>query len=461
MQIIKQQKKYILAIIFTLIAYFTRIIVHPISIDTEAFLADPKKLIQSWESIQRVSLSFLKRIFCSINLFTINILAFIILVISYFLLANYILKKLKKQDFSHYVLFILMMLTSLETVESYAFTLQILEISICYLLMIISFLLIEKVVYKKKNLYLVIIIPCLGFVLDAYQSFYLLAITLSCLFYILNFKEDKNITTIFKYIAIFLLSVLFSMFLIKGYFKIYPTTLKSGYLMEQINYKTSIKKGIIYLGATIIYTCFGKNIVNISYLVTIIFALFHLKKKSNFLYRLSFIFLLISPFLISICLGNYTFMRSQFSAPIITSFVFSLFTDNKRVKKFVSFQLFYQIACVLILFASDNIRYFEDIKKLDDVNNFYQENCKDESVVFINKPKTRWLKNEMLGYSFFEWDQESNYLSNNRIKDFSIAVKKEYSFPTLEEINYVKNNMDKYQERYQIDRNILIVNVSK
>lgn len=460
MPIIKQ-KKWIVAIILTFIAYLLRIIVHPISIDTEALLANPENLIQSWESIQRVSLCFLKRIFLSLNLFEINVLSLIILVIAYFLLANYVLTKLKKRDFSHYVLFILMMLTSLETIEAYAFTLQILEISICYFLVIISFLGIEKIIYQKKYLYLIMVIPCLGFAFGAYQSFYLLAITLSCLFYLLNFGEDRRIFTIFQYIGIFVMAILFSMFLIRRYFKIYPTTLKSGYLTEQINYKTSVKKGIIYLGATVIYTCFGKNVINISYLATIILSLWYLGKKKNLLYRLSFLFLLISPFLISLLFGNYTFMRSQFSAPVITSFVFLLLTNHKWVQKFVSIQLFYQIACVMLLFYSDNMRYFEDIRRLDEMNHFYQANCKDETVVFIHSPHTKGLKNEMLGYSFFEWDQKSDYLSNRRIKDFAISIKKDYPFPTLEEIVYVKENMDKYQKRYQIDENILIVNVSK
>ena len=211
MPIIKQ-KKWIMAIILTFIAYLLRIIVHPISIDTEALLANPESLIQSWESIQRISLCFLKRIFLSLNLFEINVLSLISLVMAYFMLANYVLTKLKKRDFSHYVLFILMMLTSLETIEAYAFTLQILEISICYFLVIISFWGIEKIIYQKKYLYLTIVIPCLGFVFGAYQSFYLHAITLSCLFYLLNFGEDRRIFTIFKYIGIFVMAILFSMF---------------------------------------------------------------------------------------------------------------------------------------------------------------------------------------------------------------------------------------------------------
>ena len=99
-------------------------------------------------------------------------------------------------------------------------------------------------------------------------------------------------------------------------------------------------------------------------------------------------------------------MQSQFSAPVITSFVFFLLNNHKWVWNFVSIQLFYQVACVMLLFYSDNMRYFEDIRRLDEMNHFYQTNCKDATVVFIHPPHTKRLKNEMLGYSFFKWDQK-------------------------------------------------------
>ena len=348
------------AIILTIISFLIRIIVSPISIDTESFLVDSKGIIQSWESVNRVSLCFLKRIFLSLNLVTINILAVIILIVSYFILAKYVLTKLKKANFTNYVLFILIILTSLATIESYAFTLQILEISICYFLMIVSFLLIDKIIYYKKYLYLIVVVPFIAFTLNAYQSFYLMEITLSCLLYILNYKEDKRVVTIFKYIIILIMAIVVSNFLLKGYLNFYhinPNSVDNGYLLEQINYRTSIKKGIFYLGATVIYTCFGKNVVNISYLITVIIGIWYLRHKQEFLYRLSFLFLLISPFLMSIFLGNYTFMRSQFSAPIITAFVFLKFIDIKKIRKLVFFQLFYQIMLVMLLFSYDNVRY--------------------------------------------------------------------------------------------------------
>ena len=117
---------------------------------------------------------------------------------------------------------------------------------------------------------------------------------------------------LFLNILVFLWWLFYLVCLIRGYFKVYPTTLKSGYLTEQINYKTSVKKGVIYLGATVIYTCFGKNVINISYLATIVLSLWYLKKKKNLLYRLSFLFLLISPFFISLLLGNYLLCRANF-----------------------------------------------------------------------------------------------------------------------------------------------------
>ena len=457
----KNNNALIIAIILTAIAFLIRILGSPISIDTEAFLANPTKLINSWESISRISLCILKKFFIHLNLTTINIVSLIILLISYFILGKYILKKIKKDSINNYIIFIITLLTSLATIESYAFTLQILEISICYLLMILSFMLIDKIIYKNKYIYLIIVIPTIAFTLNAYQAFYLMYITLSCLFYIIHYKDNNKVSTIVKYVIILVLSCILSSIMLKTYFKIYNIIPSNSYLIEQINYKTSVKKGVIYLGATVIFSCIGKNVINISYLVCIIASLLYLHHQKDKLYKLSFLFLLISPFLISFVCGNYTFFRSQFSIPIITSFVFVLLNENKKLNKFITFHLFYQIICVIILFSCDNVRYYNDIKILDDTNKYYQTNCQNESVVFVNNTNYKLIKAEMIGHSFFNWDYKSDYLSNNRIKDFSISVNKKYHYPTLGEISYVKNNIDKYQDKYQIDNNILIVNVSK
>ena len=352
-------------------------------------------------------------------------------------------------------------MTSIFTIETYAFTLQIFEISICYLMMILSFILIDKIIYENKWYLAILVIPILGFTFNAYQSFYILFITLSCIFFIININSDNSVKSILKYILIFILAFIFSFLFLKIFTNVNGINNDNGYILEQINYKNDLKKGILYLGATLIYSTFGRHVINISFFAAGLLLLLFFRKNKDKMYIIASSILLISPFLLSLVFENYTFFRSQLSIPLIISFVFVLLNNNLKINKFIIFNIIYQILCVGLLFYYDNIRFDNDKKILNNTINYYSSNCKDESIVFIGNTKYKILNGEMLGNSFYNWDYDSDSLSNNRIKDFSKSLNIDYKYPTKNEIIYVISNIEKYNEAYQIDNNILIVNVSK
>lgn len=95
----KENLIYVGIVISVILVYLIRIIKSPISIDTEAYIASPSTIINSWDSISRISLGILKNLFnnININLALTNIISFIILLISQFILCNHILKKLNKK----------------------------------------------------------------------------------------------------------------------------------------------------------------------------------------------------------------------------------------------------------------------------------------------------------------------------------------------------------------------------
>ncbi len=469
----KTEKRFnyvgVLLIILIICCYFVRIIKSPISIDTEAFIANPKGIIHSWDSISRVSLGVIKGIFNNyhINLFVTNFVSFIILYISVSILCVDILKRLKKYNFYNYCIFVIGILSSVFMAECYGFTLQILEISICYLFMIISFILLDKVISHNIYWYLMVVIPVIGICFGAYQSFILLYITLSCIYYLIGYDDKmvlkRRILELLKYIVILILGLLFSFLFNQWILALKGVSANNGYLMEQINYLYDFKKGIIYLGATVLYSTCGRYFINLAYPVLICFLVKklvkHYREHRDLLYVIAFFGLMISPFLLSVVLGNFTFFRSQFSLPIVISFLFVYFDFGKIQKKVIAAHLFYQILCIFILFYCDNVRYNKDYQLLEDVVSNYHDNSK--SIVFIGNTNYLLLRGEMLGNSIFNWDYDSDALSNNRIYDFSIATDLKYKRPTQEEIDYVKANQNSYHNFYQVDRDIIVINVGK
>ena len=412
-----KKNSFILIIIFiSFITFFYRLFFPIISIDTEVFINNSHELITTWYAINRFSLGIIKYIISGINfniIFT-NIISLSILIISLLIFSKDIVKK--KDDYLNRLLLILIIITSPLIAEQFTFTMQIFEISLGYLLLILNFKLINEYIYNNKKWQLPIIVLILAFVFGIYQAFCLLYITLSVIYFIVNINNKKNtlkeiIFIVLKYIVLFIIGIL----LCQLFATIMKSTLNisnSSYLLNQVGWSTYGLKGILYIGYYFLTVLFGTRIYyNLGYLIVIILTLIFIKKhwnKKNIILNISLLFLLITPFIMSIALGNETIARSQFALPFVISFVFIFYKPKNKYYYIIPLALIvFQITITFILFKNDYIRYNLDLNLMNEIKTEISDH-EDLPVVFIGEYNNNIkIKGDVLGSSFFNWDKET------------------------------------------------------
>lgn len=170
----KSHKKTILFILaissIALLTYIPRLIVNPISIDTERFILDKLDIFLEWYANGRFSLVFLTNLFsyAQFNLLLSNILSLLFLILASLLFSFDIVKKDDKLRYIKMSIISLFILTSPLVAEQYAFTLQNVGISIGYCILILTFKLINKFIYENKKHLVLVVIPLVTFVFGIY-----------------------------------------------------------------------------------------------------------------------------------------------------------------------------------------------------------------------------------------------------------------------------------------------------
>ena len=240
----------------------------------------------------------------------------------------------------------------------------------------------------------------------------------------------------------------------------------SSYLLNQVGWSTYGLKGILYIGYYFLTVLFGTRIYyNLGYLIVIILTLIFIKKhwnKKNIILNISLLFLLITPFIMSIALGNETIARSQFALPFVISFVFIFYKPKNKYYYIIPLALIvFQITITFILFKNDYIRYNLDLNLMNEIKTEISDH-EDLPVVFIGEYNNNIkIKGDVLGSSFFNWDKETENGANIRIHGFFNANNNNYILPSSENIKMAKNNLNQYNDKINIDNNIIIVNLNK
>ena len=240
----------------------------------------------------------------------------------------------------------------------------------------------------------------------------------------------------------------------------------SSYLLNQVGWSTYGLKGILYIGYYFLTVLFGTRIYyNLGYLIVIILTLIFIKKhwnKKNIILNISLLFLLITPFIMSIALGNETIARSQFALSFVISFVFIFYKPKNKYYYIIPLALIvFQIIITFILFRNDYIRYNLDLNLMNEIKTEISDH-EDLPVVFIGEYNNNIkIKGDVLGSSFFNWDKETENGANIRIHGFFNANNNNYILPSRENIKTVNNNISKYNEKINIDNNIIVVNLYK
>lgn len=465
----KNLKKYLYFLLLGVVVflvYYNRLTNEVISIDTESFINNPTQVINSWYSIGRFSLGAYIKLFnlLPLNIFLNNVISLLLYFISTILLVRSFNKK--EMDYKKIFLCSLLILTSPLLVEQYAFTLQNIEVSLSYLLLVFVMLGLNKAIYDKKYIYY-FLTPLLVLIFGTYQSFYLMYITLSIIYFLEHYNKKVSFKEHVKNISSYIGILLIFIFLTTIVGKIINHVLEidsTGYLLAQMNwFNGDFIKGILYSGYYFVEVLLGLGIDNnLGFTILIILVFFHLKKEAkneSLIYKLANILLLVSPFLITILFGTLTFNRAQFSIPIILAYLYGKFLKNKKVFLLVIVLILVQSISSSYLFFIDLERYQNDIELMNRVEKI--ENNKKLPLIFIgNVSYERMISGEVLGKSFYNWDYKTERLSNDRISGFMNAKGFYYSIPNLEQIIEVRNHQIEYQNFITYEDEYIVVNLN-
>lgn len=463
---LKNNWHYIALFLVAFAVYSVRLFIPVISIDTEEYINTPLETINYWYSLGRFSLGFIIEIFSlqNLNIFVSNICAFLFFYIGTLIFLS-TFKFTKKEKF----IFGAIILSSPLYAEQYTFTLQNIEIYLCYFLFMLGFKLMNKYIIEKKSIYWgILAIPLIVLAFGAYQSFCLLFITLTVIYYINNYSEfDNKIKPIIKYIVIFFLSFILCSIIGDITNSVLGIT-PNGYLSEKMNWiNGNAVNGILYMGYTGVQSLIGLGLdFNLGFTLVVGLTFYYIIKnfkKKDKLYLLALLFLIITPFLLSIAFGMLTFARAQFSIPFVVAFLLYYFFKNNWMKKFAYIGMIYVI-CIqslstLYLFSIDLKRYTEDIKIVDMVKKI--EGYENNTIIFVNEGKIQMkFVGEILGKTFYNWGYDDRDTKANRaIIGFMNAHGVYYIKPTVEEFNEVMNNIDVYDKFINLDDKYIVVNM--
>lgn len=469
----KQLKDNVIPIIVIFIlgfvTYGIKLLTYNFSIDTEVLLTNREALLKSWISISRYGLVFVKKIIDIpyLNLYLANWFGFVLLFLSILVCIYNINKITNRNNKIANILLGGLIITSPIMVEQFNFTLQCVEVSLALLLLNIAFTILNRCIINKNKYFLLpISIILITFAFSCYQSFMPLMITISTFFMMILFKEkdEKNISIIIKYAGAFIIALILYKIvdcIIIGFTGINRTS----YLTSQILWGTTRKIEVIKSILMNIFNVLIGNTrehYNLGLLFCIIGFIPIIIKKfdiKNWVYYLSIITFFISPFLLVIITGDAPVARTEASLTFATAFgayfVYE-YSDKKIIKNImlISFILViaYQIKVSVQLFYTDN-KAFEEEKKIAQTvdKDLKAMNLQDKPIVFVGpytiKEDKGILKGEVMGYTFFEWDNGSPVDSNLRIQGFLKA--EGYNF------KYIKNTQyEEAKEKAKLINNI-------
>ncbi len=488
-QFIKEHKTTIIAVlVLGLITYGIKLITYSFSIDTEFFLNDREGLLNSWLTVGRYGFVFFKRIidFAYINLYLANFVSFILFLLSLIVLMYNVSIITNKETKTANLLLGSLIITSPIIVLLFNFTLQCVEVNLALLLLCLAFTIINRCIINKNKYYLLIIsviFTILSFA--SYQTMQPLFITFSAFFIMLflYYKDEKSISLVLKYIAIFLIS--FILYKIIDIVILSITHIShSSYLDNQILWGTdgtTIKQNIINVIFNITNTLLSNDELHSFALLLcvaeFIYIIFNKFDKKKYMFYIAILTFLISPFALTILMGNMPTLRAQFQFPFViglSACFFYLYSNNDLEKKI------YKIIFGIIVFSQIVVSvklFYTDYETFKQQNIFVTQientlNAKNiengKTLIFIGRFSSNgehFYKAESLGATFFEWDANGPTGSNSRIHGFLKRLGYNYTCPTSTQYNEAKEiskNMPVYPQEDSIkeEKDYVIIKIS-
>lgn len=441
-----------------------------IGIDTEANFNDADQFLGSWYSIGRFSLVFLKNLtgMRELNPITANILMLIMMVL-YGIFADfmfYIFSGNDKRMKIFYIIFPALFLTHPCYTQQYIFTVQSFEVALSMLLCLISVFCVSMWTFEGKRGFLIPGILLMVWSFGSYQAFlpFYMAAALAVYLVYYFFHENKEKYFYFKaaacHTAAFFLGYLLYTLAVKAVL-LWQEGLgfKGEYLEEQVMWATSSFEICIeairhYMSEVLL----GKNIfyTKTFLLFAVLFAAHLLYawargiRKDYILYALAALALVLSPFYLAFYQGGGILMRSQLSLPFAAAF----FGAAAAAFIFAGRKYLPGIATALCLLLSVNqgttasramfsaqMTYENDKMTAQQIIVQMQAlnaASAGQRVAMIGQyhpvlPEAAAIREETIGYSFFEWDFMTSVGVSKRGTGFMKALGFPFEPATFEE----------------------------
>lgn len=435
-----------------------------LSIDEEFYIASPKRP-EVWLGDGRFGIFLFKKLFMAFNMFPpffVTMVAVTFLFFSAVVWCYNFSTVFKKREISKFSLILFSVIyMSLPAVVPEFMMFSSYNIEVCLALLAIAVSISFIIQYNENKTCVSLFYACafLTFSISVYQSFIPMFISAVCvisIFYLLfNDKElpyNYHFKNIIASIIVFFISFV-SYYVINKFMLIfYPS---SQYLNNFIgwNQYKSIGQMIISITDGLKIRFFvrweiGGKLLCVSYIMFGLLSLcilFAPKVKKRIFTVLLIICLAASPFLLSYMFASITPLRAMQPILLVNAVIWliiiNLFNDVKIVKG---------IACVLALiialfqvqminrvFYGDHIRYEADVRTGNMIiSDMAKEipNYSQYPLVFVGRRLPDYgpvvIRNEVIGGSFFEWDNGSN----GRMISFLNACGNNLKYPTSEQI---------------------------
>ena len=359
-----------ITILVILLAHGINIFYNNLGIDSQIFVQKPT-FDYNWIGLGRFGL-LLERDILYLNPFVsyyagILLIVFLILTCS---LIYYAFYKISNKDFGLINLCIpLICFTHPVFAEQFLFKLQCAEVAFGAFLTSLSMLWLFTWIKNKNFLYAILGMIGLVFSFASYQSFVFIYITMCIFGFILlneNDKKESNFRVILKLIITFLVSYLIYRFIIKHVFL---------YLDFEIGWNSKSLKEII-----LIILDHMKNVItgsgphyNLGFtfgaVLCLIIIIFKIVKDENTIsnkiwYALSFVALLMSPFLLCIVQGGTPLLRSQLALPYAEAFLVMFSFCYLYKNKYLKYVALILVFCIVgAQMSSLETLYYTDVFK--------------------------------------------------------------------------------------------------
>ena len=483
---------------FLFASYGLMLISSSFSIDSEYYIEQPG--YSWWNDLGRWGLTLINKLLHLDNLILyfndyLTIVTLILFIITFgYLLFLYIPKEYENIYLKTQFILPIIFLSSPIFAEQFNFSMQNVAVSLGLLLipiLFIAYYYVKDIENKYKYFIYFLGIIITSIVFGIYQSLIVFYIAVVIILYFLKCLNEKN--NCFKFLITEIIKFILSAII---YFIVYKIIsngnnyLQTGYSEGILVYFRNLYNVVLSMirNETIFY--------NVGYSIALIVLLYLFikvikEKKMNFGIILSFIGLLLMPYFIMIITGVDQLKRTQFNYPLFIGFTILLGTivllnNNKKTIKMIGYICivialgiaYRQTLITATLFQSHEERYNEDIRNVQKIESiienkeWYDEN-KSYKLILVGKlepnVKTEYLKGEVIGKSFFEFDYEYSYGVNSRAVLFMNLMGNNYQNSNNKEFEAAKEYVRENQvpifpnkESVQlIDDNIIVIRLSE